>query len=130
MMPQDPSMKPPMPPEGGAPAPGGAAPTEGGDGAKVGEKLVLLSQALSSLAEGMGGSKSIPPEAAEALQAASENYNKFLSIAGQQMGIELPDVKTGGGPLPSNAPEAQGSKNAVPADMSMGRKGTRPVPVG
>lgn len=112
--------------EQAAPAPKEEMPAPEGGGAEVGEKLVLLSESLNAISQGMGQSDGIPPEAMEAIQMASSAYNKFLSIVGKKMGIavpEAPGMKGGVSPADSG-----GGRGAVPADMPTGRGPGKAVP--
>lgn len=103
------------------PAPEQEMPAPEGDqgGAEVGEKLVLLSQSLTAIAQGLGQDQSMPPEAMEAIQTAASSYNKFLSIVGKKMGIAVPEApQMKGGVSPA---DSGGGRGAMPADMPVGK---------
>lgn len=89
---------PGMPPQG---APQGAPPPDGQGG--PGEILTQLDTALEGLAQSQG----IPPEAADKLKEASENFKEALAILG------------GGAPEALEAPEeAEAPKGPPPGGRS------------
>lgn len=102
----------PMPEEQAPPAPEGA-PKEGeGNPAEV---VSDLQKALFELNKGVQGSQ-LPKEAQAALNQSLSAYNKFQSILGQSMGVDMPAAE-------DEAPTAPGVMDAQVAG-----KGVRPVP--
>jgi hypothetical protein len=100
------------------------APEQGADPA---EAPMALQEALTLFTSGMAESGSVPPEAMKELETAVSSYNKFLSMYGQAIGVDMPDVGQAKGQVGSEM--TAGSKGAVPAGMPAG-KGIKPVPVG
>lgn len=105
--------------------PGPNAPDEKPEGSPT-DALSMVQEALFNVSQAVsGGNSPIPPEAQKHLQAALGEYNAFMQIAGEAMG--LPMAKVGQGTMGPQGVEVAGSRNSVPADMPMG-KGVKPVP--
>ena len=90
------------------------------------EAMTMLQEALFNVNQAVaGGDSPVPPEAQKHLQAALGEYNSFMQITGEALG--LPMAKVSEGSMGPQGVEVQGSRGAVPADMPMG-KGMKPVP--
>lgn len=110
----------------------GPAPQGDAQGNPMSKMLLGINDALTQLSGGLTDNMGAPvsPEAKDALMSATEDYQKFLGLLGNDLGIAL-DVPQAEAPekgVMGNAPaDTAGRKGAMPADMAMMKKGAVPA---